>query len=169
MISTPGDKGRAPNPDVAALVDRANAENLRGAITVFVVRNMDGGERGRAHIKEVLAPSQQGYGNIAVLSANDMVNVPDPLGNQPQKRIWFTLAHEVMHLLTEAGGHYGHGNANADPNAHPGQDDYGSGIAHLMEHNLMKDNTSNINSLHASKRIYRMQELLYTPELLTNP
>ena len=168
MISTPGDKGRSPNPDVAALVDRANAENLRCAITVFVVRNMIGDERGRAHIKKFLAPSQQGYGNIAVLSAVDMVDAPDPGGDQPQKRAWFTLAHEVIHLLTEAGGHYGHGNANADPDAHPGMDDYGPGTAHLIKHNLMRAGSSNLNELGEWKRIYRMQELLCTPELF-NP
>ena len=168
MILTPGDKGRSPNPDVAALVDRANAENLRGAITVFVVRDMNGDERGRAHIRKFLAPSQQGYGNIAVLSAIDMVDVPDPGGDQPQKRAWFTLAHEVMHLLTEAGGHYGHGNVNADPEAHPGMDDYGPGIAHLTQHNLMRAGSSNLNELGEWKRIYRMQELMCTPELF-NP
>lgn len=156
----------APNSDFAALVDQAVLVGKRTPITVFVVRDMIGDDRGMAVVKKFLGTSYQGYGNIVVLSGFDMIVAPNPVGSFPGRKAWFTVAHEAGHLLTEA-GHYG---ASGPSSGKPDQmTDYGSGDPHLILHNLMKQGTSNINTLNASKRLHRMQDLLCLPEIMTDP
>ncbi len=155
-----------PNSHFAALVDKAIQENLRKTITVFVVRDMVGDDRGRALIKATLHPDFQIYGDVAVLSAVDMIRVPDPTQTQPSLRAWFTLAHEVGHILTEA-GHYGSPSSNY--NGPLKLANYGGDPPPLVQHNLMKEGTSNSNKTDSSKRLRRMQEFKFKIDFLTNP
>jgi hypothetical protein len=59
----------------------------------------------------------------------------------------FTLAHEIGHVVTN-NLHYG--------------DDYGDGLQHQVNHNLMRDGTSSTNQIISSKRLYDIQyEMLF--------
>ncbi|WAC20941.1 hypothetical protein OVA24_06045 [Luteolibacter sp. SL250] len=163
-ITTGSNNG--PHPDASALVDKAVADNLKKEITMFVVRNFVGPEKGRAYPRAHQPLGKEKLANCIFLSGEDMVKVPDPGGNQPNQRAWFTIAHEAGHILTKA-GHYGPPNPGYV--GHPGLANYGGESPPLVGHNLMKDGTFNLNTLSSSKRLKRMQEQMFLQSLLVDP
>jgi hypothetical protein len=141
--------------NVKKLVDKSIADNKRSFITVFFVVDIEGNSargfalrKGRTHPDDIL------YSNVAVISARETIH------DASHK---FTLAHEVGHIITDA-GHYG-----IPDSSQATADFYGDGSAHQIEHNLMRNGTSGSNTKGSTKRLYIKQQKMIADEFLSNP
>ena len=151
--------GLLVHADMKALVDAAAAAPTVGRrdFTIFVVRGLYQPdpteiERGKSVTKRLTAQSDQAYTRTAVLSAEDILSSSEALTS------WFTLAHELGHLLTNH-GHYGTTHDREDPDSIHSKGEYGPDVSDpSVARNLMKKSTQPDRGINGNKRLLRDQE-----------
>ncbi|MBX3741886.1 MAG: hypothetical protein KF712_12890 [Akkermansiaceae bacterium] len=162
--------GNLVHADMKALVDAAVADPAVGRrdFTIFVVRGLLQPnpleiERGKAVTKRLTATADQAYTRTVVLSAEHI------LGPSDAQTSWFTLGHELGHLLTNH-GHYGTSHDRSDPDSVPSRGEYGPDKADpSVSRNLMKKSTGPDRSIKGNKRLLRDQEKMILKELGGTP
>lgn len=137
-----GDVMQSVHPDVKKIVDAATMASLRSQVLLIAVPNLRApGVAGHAYPPRGggSAGIDMQYRDVALISVQDVLT----------ENKLYTVAHELGHLLTNA-GHYGEEFGY-------GKDNTGPVPQHLIDHNLMKSQTSTDEEIGASKRLYQHQ------------